>query len=163
MTGRDYVRALCLAAAVTLSIGQFSRGEDEAPLGVDSPAPPGSATDEADRAVNVGAIQRTIYVARHTTAQDLVTLLSQHFDSDPGVRLTAEPNTNLLVIRTPTAAAMNDAMKLLSIIDRPIRQVAFRVFVVEFATNNGPAKVDGALLPDVNPAELTGSADTVLV
>lgn len=162
MTGRYYVRTVGFTVAAGLIIGRFSFGETEPPPSAPSPTTPVPAIPDMDRPVNAGAIQRTIYVAHHTTAQDLVTLLSQHFDSDPGVRLTAEPNSNLLVIRTPTASAMDDAMKLLSIVDRPLRQVAFRVFVVELTTNPAPAKIDGERQTEVDPAELTGPADAVL-
>lgn len=162
MNRRFCVRLVCLTVAAGLIIGRLSLGEVDPPPSTPSPTAPAATTSEAARASNADAIQRTIYVARHTTAQDLATLLSQHFDSDPGVRLTAEPTSNILVIRTPSVTAMDVAMKLLSTIDRPVRQIAFRVFVVALTTNGEPAKADGMRQPEVDTAELTGSADAVL-
>ncbi len=162
MNRRFCIHPVCLTVAAGLIIGRFSLGEVESPPSAPSTTAPAVTASEAVPSSNAGAIRRTIYVARHTTAQDLVTLLSQHFDSDPGVRLTAEPSSNMLVIRTPSVTAMDDAMKLLSMIDRPMRQIAFRVFVVSLTTNSEPAEADGARQSEVDTAELTGSADAVL-
>jgi len=156
MTRHLSVFAIVPIVAAALVACRFANADDDVPAVAPAIALPATAS-----AVATPTNQSVVYLPRHAAGQDLVSLLGQHFDAESGIRLAADPNSNLLVIRAPSASAMDDTLKMLREIDRPARQITFRFFVVEFAAHRDAAKADAAPL-DVNTAELTGSAEAVL-
>ncbi len=105
---------------------------------------------------------RTIYFAKHAAVRDLVFLLGQHFDGEAGVKLVAEPNSNLLSIRAASPAVLEEVLKTLAQIDRPLRQIAFQVLVVEFNAKKSDGTDASPVKPEFDTDELTGSAEDVL-
>lgn len=87
----------------------------------------GDSTNKPDEATC-----RTIYVARNSSVGSLVYLLEKHFEGNAGVKFVAEPNSNLLSIRASSAASLDEVLKTLAQIDRPLRQVVINVLFVEF-------------------------------
>jgi tetratricopeptide (TPR) repeat protein len=97
---------------------------------------------------------RTIYFARNSSVRNLVYLLEKHFDGESGVKFVAEPSGNLLSIRANSAAAMDDVLRILVKIDRPLRQVAIQVLLIDFnAKKPDGSEVNAANLP-VDPEEM---------
>lgn len=142
-------------------VGYVTAGEDgtkESPVAVPSPA----KQPLEGAGVGAGTSQRTIYFSKHASVPDLVNLLGQHFDSESGVKLVAEPNSNLLSVRATSPAVLEEVLKTLALIDRPQQQVAFQVLIVEFNAKKSDGQEVGAVKPEVDTDELTDSAAAVL-
>ena len=138
-------RVICLAL-ICLPVGLVAIAADDA-----KPAVPAAEA--------TAATSRTIYVSRHAGVRDLADWLGQHYEGDAGVKVVAEPNANLLSIRTATAAQMDEVLKTIAMIDRPQRLVAFRVFLVQFNTKKEGVEIES---PDVETEELSGPPETVM-
>ena len=83
-------------------------------------------------------------------------------ETSTGVRRWLAPTANLLSIRATSPAALDEVLKTLALIDRPQRQIAFQVFVIEFNAKKSDGTDASAVKPEVDTDELTGSAEAVL-
>lgn len=155
---RDWFRAVC----VTLVCGsQFSL------LNADEPQLPSKGAEAksltaGESTEKGGTIQRSIYLAKHAAASELAFLLGKQFEGDASVRVVAEPNANVLLIRTSSAAVFEEVLKTLSQVDKPPRQIAFQVLIVELNARQGDGPEKSAPKTGVDTSELTGSAEAVL-
>lgn len=102
--------------------------------------------------------RRAIYFAKNSSVRSLLYLLEKHFEGQAGVKFVAEPNANLLSIRADSDAVLEEVLQTMALIDKPQRQIAIQVLLVEFQ----PRKVDDAAAPaEVDTEELTGTAEAV--
>ena len=108
-----------------------------------------------------GTTQRSIYLAKHATASQLAFLLGKQFEGDASVQVVAEPNANVLLIRASSSAVFDEVLQTLSQLDRPMRQIAFQVLIVELNAKKSEGPETNAK-PVVDAGELTGSATAVL-
>ncbi len=107
-----------------------------------------------------GVPQRAIYLPKHASANSLATLLSKHFEGEASVSIVAEPNTNAIAIRASSEATFQELLKTLSLIDKPARQIAFQVLLVELNEDALDAnKADPK--QGVDPRDLTGPAAAI--
>ena len=152
--------ALCVTLVLGF-VGNASAGGEDTKESPAAEASPAKQPLEGD-GVGAGTNQRAIYFSKHASVKELVTLLGQHFDGEAGVKLVAEPNSNLLSVRATSPTVLEEVLKTLALIDRPQRQVAFQVLIVEFNAKKSDGKEASAVKPEVDTDELTGSVAEVL-
>ncbi len=119
-------------------------------------------TDRVTRQPKADGIapQRAIYLPKHAAASSLAMLLSKQYEGEAGVSVVAEPNTNAIAIRAASEAIFQELLKTLSLIDKPARQIAFQVLLVELNeeaanANQADPKKGG------DPRDLIGPADSI--
>lgn len=103
--------------------------------------------------------QRAIYLPKHAGASSLATLLSKQFEGEAGVSIVAEPSANVIAIRAASEATFQELLKTLALIDKPARQVAFQVLLVELNEEANANQADPKKA--VDPLDLTGPANAV--
>lgn len=118
-----------------------------------------SATGER---TETGRTQHSVYLPKHTAASQLAILLSKQFGGDASVKAAAEADANVLFIRATSPAGLENVRKALSQIDKPVRQAAFQVLIVELNANKSDGSEKDESKPAVDVGQLTGSADAVL-
>ena len=124
-------------------------------LNADEPTARVASQAKADEA----APQRAIYFPKHATASSLSTLLGKQYEGEAGVSIVAEPNTNVIAIRASSEATFQELLKTLSLIDKPARQIAFQVLLVELNEDGIANQADPKKRAD--PRDLTGPADAI--
>lgn len=141
----------CFVAGLAVIVCGICAAGDQQTEGVPSATSPTSSA---------GPGERTLYMARHASARDLVPFLEQHF-ADTGIKFIVVPDSNLISIRAPSAALMEEVLKVVSSIDRPQRQIAFQVFVVEFTTPKAKEGAEKAAKFPFELDELRGTVEAV--
>jgi tetratricopeptide (TPR) repeat protein len=157
MHHRKWFRAVC----VTLICGsQFSLVKADEPQ-LPSKVAEAKSLTSGEGTEKSGTIQRSIYLAKHAAASELAFLLGKQFVGDASVQVVAEPNANVLLIRTSSATVFDEVLKTLSQVDKPPRQIVFQVLIVELNTPKAVGPEKGTSKSGVDTSELTGSADAV--
>lgn len=142
-------RIVCVVVGlVTLAFAaqaDESKANQEAGAKTEAPATARPAQPEA-----AAPRKRSVQQVRNCAAEDLAKVLSQHFQSDTGVQIIAEPRTNSLLINAGPAA-FDEIVQTLAILDRPLQPISLEVLVVELATpndNEGKPAGDTARIDD---------------
>ena len=160
MIGRNRSHALFVVLAIG-SVCRFSVGDDQA--NSNSPASETKSDfSKHERTARAESIQRTVYFAKDASARSLLYLLEKHFEGHAGIKFLAEPNSNMLSIRANTETALEEVLKLLTQIDRPLRQITLHVLIVEFNIKKADVADVSAMKPPVDIGELSGSAEAVV-
>src|SRR5262245_26076604 len=98
--------------------------------------------------------KRILYLVRYGTAKDLASVLTQHFNTEPGIQIVPESNANALLSTAP-ASVSDEMVKLLHDLDRRPRQIAIDMLIAE-------APIEENKEPTFTVADLSGPADVVL-
>ena len=145
------------SVAQALMAGEDQQRPNTAPVATEKTTEPRSEASDTN-----ADVRRTIYFARNAPVRGLVYLLEKHFEGHAGIKFVAEPKSNLLSIRANSDAALEEVVKTLAQIDRPQRQVALQMFLVEFNAKKGNEGDAAALKLPVDTTQLSGSAEEVL-
>lgn len=145
-----WVGAFAISCPLLLAAADESGVPPEKSVSKEAVAAPADKRDEPSH--------RLIYFCKNANAGNLVPLLEMHFDGESGAKFVSEPIANVLSIRASSPAVLDEVLKTIARLDRPLRQIAITVMLVDFAPPKvKPAPGELPKLP-VDVSALTGSA-----
>jgi type II secretory pathway component GspD/PulD (secretin) len=99
-------------------------------------------------------VKRTLVVVRNAAAKDVAAALTAYFKNEPDVSVTAEPNSNYLLINAP-GSALDEVLKTIDQLDRKPQLITVEVVIADL-------KSDGKDDKEPDEKEFTGPAADVL-
>jgi type II secretory pathway component GspD/PulD (secretin) len=99
-------------------------------------------------------LKRTLVVVRNAAAKDVAAALTAYFKNEPDVSVTAEANSNCLLINAP-GTALDEVLKTIDQLDRKPQLVTVEVVIADL-------KSDGKDDKEPDEKEFTGPAADVL-